>query len=348
MSFYIHPSVRVLLAFLTRSPVHITVHREHSLGSSERVAEARAAPITGPNEKNLVIKISPDGASYACTVKCEGVELEILFNPASDDLVFANSGKTTVFTGPISNDRDTIEVFLRRVAPRTPLVLEPGWHSIRDKQRKYLGSLRIQRLDRWRITTAVSLASTVPQLPHTFSVANALLELRDGQAVVKDGQYLKRLLTLSDSSRSSVFLAEHAEFPRRAVVVKVLRQPQPTRDLVSTLRRWLDEMRAYRLLSEAAGPGCAPSLASFNTAEWYFSGSPRDVLLVVTGVASALAFVHSHRLAHNDVRPCNILYDTKFGAVLCDFSLASPIKPQSGRLRSEGAPWYLPPEFRIN
>lgn len=68
----------------------------------------------------------------------------------------------------------------------------------------------------------------------------------------------------------------------------------------------------------------------------------------MTGVASALAFVHSHGFIHSDIRPCNILYDIKFRAVLCDFSLTLPRKPRPPRLRSEGAPWYLPPEFLIS
>lgn len=95
---------------------------------------------------------------------------------------------------------------------------------------------------------------------------------------------------------------------------------------------------------------CAPSLASHKTASGRFDLPVHHALAALAGAAAGLAFIHECDLVHNDIRPCNILYDVHFGAVLCDFSLCADKTPSKYELipcydTSDGAPWYLAPEF---
>ena len=58
-------------------------------------------------------------------------------------------------------------------------------------------------------------------------------------------------------------------------------------------------------------------------------------------MASALAYLKTKNILHNDIKPANILYDRDRGPILVDFGLATDnISTHSG-----GSPWYLPPEF---
>ncbi len=87
----------------------------------------------------------------------------------------------------------------------------------------------------------------------------------------------------------------------------------------------------------------AKSLASFRDTSGRFNGTVSDAHKVLSDMASALAFIHDHKVVHNDVKMYNIMYNPERGAVLIDFGLSLPY----GRTPSTscGTPWYLPPEF---
>ncbi|PNP52902.1 hypothetical protein THARTR1_06743 [Trichoderma harzianum] len=61
-------------------------------------------------------------------------------------------------------------------------------------------------------------------------------------------------------------------------------------------------------------------------------------------MSSALSYLSSHGMVHNDIKPANIAYSPQRGAVLFDFGVACSID-ESAR---GGTPWYLPPEFIRN
>lgn len=67
---------------------------------------------------------------------------------------------------------------------------------------------------------------------------------------------------------------------------------------------------------------------------------------IIRQVASGLDSVHAHGLLHRDVKPSNIVVESKTGrAVLIDFGLARPKERQSRRWSSiSGTPWYMAPE----
>ena len=52
-----------------------------------------------------------------------------------------------------------------------------------------------------------------------------------------------------------------------------------------------------------------------------FLGTPADARRVLDDMASTLAFMHENGVAHNDIKPGNILFTPAHGAVLIDFGL---------------------------
>ncbi|KAL8407613.1 hypothetical protein RB594_006439 [Gaeumannomyces avenae] len=72
-----------------------------------------------------------------------------------------------------------------------------------------------------------------------------------------------------------------------------------------------------------------------------------DAARVLYDISSALGYIHSQGIVHNDIKPGNILYSPPNrhdrGAVLIDFGLAS--ETNGKHLNTGGTPWYVPPEF---
>jgi serine/threonine protein kinase len=63
-------------------------------------------------------------------------------------------------------------------------------------------------------------------------------------------------------------------------------------------------------------------------------------------MSSALAYLATQGIVHKDVKPGNISYSYRRGAVLLDFGIASY---SSTSTKDEGGtPWYIPPEYLIN
>lgn len=145
--------------------------------------------------------------------------------------------------------------------PKEEVALPMGGYAIRDTRTlKLVAEFRILPLQRWAI---VNLAwdAWSPDLdprmfgPSYYSVRNPLLELTDGQAVRTSIQYVRRLASLSETPRSSVFLARHSNFPGRPIVVKVQRQSRgPISGLTTASLRWRCETEAYNILSKKMGP----------------------------------------------------------------------------------------------
>lgn len=70
--------------------------------------------------------------------------------------------------------------------------------------------------------------------------------------------------------------------------------------------------------------------------------APKDARAILGDVASALAYLDSCGIVHNDIKPANIAYSPERGAVLLDFGLAttSDAPPTLG-----GTPWYIAPDL---
>ncbi|KAG5999969.1 hypothetical protein E4U43_001751 [Claviceps pusilla] len=76
-----------------------------------------------------------------------------------------------------------------------------------------------------------------------------------------------------------------------------------------------------------------------------FTGTTDDAIRVLGDMASALDYLATQNILHNDIKPANILYDGARGAILIDFELASFMneEPCTG-----GTAWYVPPESRCS
>lgn len=68
---------------------------------------------------------------------------------------------------------------------------------------------------------------------------------------------------------------------------------------------------------------------------------PSDASKILRTVSSALKYLESEGIVHNDIKPSNIAYTPGRGAVLFDFGIAS----LSNEVRFGGSPWYIPPEL---
>ncbi|KAF3340808.1 receptor-like protein kinase [Carex littledalei] len=92
---------------------------------------------------------------------------------------------------------------------------------------------------------------------------------------------------------------------------------------------------------------------------WIFKGEEKRVHLtwmhryrIASDVAKALAYFHHechHRILHLDIKPANILLDSRFRALISDFGISKSIgKDESSVMtRARGTVGYLPPEMLV-
>eukprot|EP01052_Picozoa_sp_SAG31_P010214 SAG31_NODE_552_length_14204_cov_14.295356_8_plen_484_part_00 len=67
-------------------------------------------------------------------------------------------------------------------------------------------------------------------------------------------------------------------------------------------------------------------------------------LHIAHGVANGLAFLHSHSVAHRDLKGSNVLYDRQLNVRLCDFAFSKFKQQQSGMASQVGTPAWMAPE----
>ena len=65
-----------------------------------------------------------------------------------------------------------------------------------------------------------------------------------------------------------------------------------------------------------------------------------EAVEIFEAIASALAYLYDLKLAHNDIKPKNIIYSKISGAKLIDFGLCEHF----GVIASGGTTGYIPPE----
>ncbi|KAL9948376.1 hypothetical protein D7B24_002555 [Verticillium nonalfalfae] len=190
----------------------------------------------------------------------------------------------------------------------------------------------------------------------------------DAYTVTKHGQ-------IASTSLSSVYTATHSNVPDGIVTVKVLKtlpnnsaaalqqKPQEAeRNVIRQADMWLreyqsqDDLRHDSIVRLYGGDARFLSLYMEHVdardlsarGVWRcprsdnFIGDRTDATRILRDVASALHYLHSRRLVHNDIKPANILYSPARGAVLCDFGLSTMA---GGPATNGGTPFYVPPEF---
>lgn len=69
--------------------------------------------------------------------------------------------------------------------------------------------------------------------------------------------------------------------------------------------------------------------------------SEGDISRILLDVSSALVYLKTIPIVHNDIKPRNITYHPRRGAVLIDFGLAT----SASEWNAGGTSWYLPPDL---
>lgn len=92
----------------------------------------------------------------------------------------------------------------------------------------------------------------------------------------------------------------------------------------------------------------APALSRYRGDDDFCTLSQDAARHVLRNISAALAYVHEHAIAHNDVKPGNILYSRARGAVLCDFGGATQEISGLSECSTVGTPYYLPAEYLID
>ncbi|WQF77023.1 Putative serine/threonine-protein kinase, active [Colletotrichum destructivum] len=178
--------------------------------------------------------------------------------------------------------------------------------------------------------------------------------------------------TIMLMKNSLVFKAEHSRVPGVAVV-KVLRTPsypvssgmpdESAPKIVHSSEMWLKEVKNHSKLSQHTaivslyGADArflslymehvdAPNLASYRLHCGNCTLGVDEAKRILADMSSAISYVHSQSIVHNDIKPANILFNCTRGAVLIDFGLSSGLKDST--VYVGGSPWYVPLEYAIN
>lgn len=174
------------------------------------------------------------------------------------------------------------------------------------------------------------------------------------------GNYLARE-PLARGGFGQVYRGEHRYLSQRIVAIKVMRdaplQTQEERDAF---------LREASLLELLKHPSILPILdvgiqenVPYLVTEYAPAGSLRQRLHALRGqrlpldealhilhqIAAALHFAHGHQVIHRDLKPDNILFNTRGETLLADFGIATVIGTASYRqTRVIGTPAYMAPE----
>ncbi|RXG42547.1 hypothetical protein VDGE_30211 [Verticillium dahliae] len=216
----------------------------------------------------------------------------------------------------------------RREGHETEIVLAPATAS-RSLEGTASSLLDLDNNEMAAVWTAESIntATNRSSLPEgsgkTLSTSNA-------------GAYkVTRLKLITDRSSATVFIGRHSELPDD-IVAKVIRYqgkktPKDLRNIVS-LKAF--DGRLFAIYIERLPHSLQRGLSS--------PFKPSDAQAILRHMSSALAYLETARITHNDIKPANIAYSPARGAVLLDFGLALS---SDENILPGGTPWYIPPEF---
>ncbi|KAL2755614.1 hypothetical protein ACRALDRAFT_1076843 [Sodiomyces alcalophilus JCM 7366] len=219
-------------------------------------------------------------------------------------------------------------------------------------------------------TREVAEKSAVPGIHHPLERlepgATAKIISRHG------GYSLTHCETIMLMKNSLVFKAMHSNIPGVAVV-KVLRTPsypvesgmpdESATKIVRTSEMWLKEFRNHSKLSQHEAVVRlydadarflslymehveAPNLASYRLHGGNCTLGVEEAEQILADMTNAIAYVHGQGIAHNDIKPANILFKRSRGAVLIDFGLSSELRDST--VHVGGSPWYIPPEYAFD
>ncbi|RFU81623.1 serine threonine kinase [Trichoderma arundinaceum] len=206
--------------------------------------------------------------------------------------------------------------------------------------------------------------------------ANPILELVDGElAVIRTPQVdkatsqanhtareqpsyqLQRINHVGVTRSTCVFTCQRFEIPK-VVVAKVLRyNGKSAHNLRNFAALWkreksiLEKLDHTNIVSLIAFDGRMLALYLESLPPNLFTGiksqfQPSDAFKILHDTSSALAYLATQHIVHNDIKPLNITYSSARGAVILDFGMAVS-DTASYYQTGGGTPWYIPPDLVI-
>ncbi|KAK4081681.1 uncharacterized protein Triagg1_2422 [Trichoderma aggressivum f. europaeum] len=163
---------------------------------------------------------------------------------------------------------------------------------------------------------------------------------------------LRRVKQIAVTKSAVVFACKHSAVSE-PVVAKVLRcnKDSPS-DLRNSALLWkreketLEKLKHRNVIALRAFDGrmfamylepLPPSLYRGQVATMPIS----DISRTLYDISSALVYLKTVPMVHNDIKPRNITYSPRRGAILIDFGSATP----TNEWNAGGTPWYLPPDL---
>ena len=203
--------------------------------------------------------------------------------------------------------------------------------------------------------TAIGGPQLTRALAATRTSADAFVPPAIAQGLVLAGRYQVER-RLGQGGMGAVYRVRDAIHPDRPTALKILGAARPDRE---ALRRFRAE---FGLLAQLTHPNLTP-VYDFDTQDdtglCFFTmehvdgvdlesaiggAGWRDVLEPIVAVCRALAFIHSRRIIHFDVKPSNIMVTADGTAKLLDFGIAELVQAVGG-LDLCGTPGFIAPEL---
>ncbi|OTA05955.1 hypothetical protein A9Z42_0066720 [Trichoderma parareesei] len=216
----------------------------------------------------------------------------------------------------------------------------------------------------------LSVSDNRQLLPAPRQIVNAdvvsLLDLADGETALVQapevnltdamGRYrLKRIQEISDKRAAGVFSCQRSGVSEILVAKVVCCQKHQTMSgLVRVIEMWMQEKTMlegleHRNIVSLKGVDarflaiyleCLPS--SLQKGFQSSSMKPSEAKRILCNVSSALAYLSRREIVHHDIKPANITYSAKRGAVLIDFGMAASVTDSR---TMGGTPHFVPPEY---
>ncbi|KAJ5170295.1 uncharacterized protein N7500_003078 [Penicillium coprophilum] len=374
------PTARILL--YPRIP-ELQVSSYGGTGGYDKWVDVEMGDSSEETESVKVLVVAPSAKQLGCTVTYEDVIFHLYFDPAQDRLILLNDCSHAIIGRRL--DEDSVEVqpsqsaafytgcWAIYIEDRTVIEFEllprTEWMIFaRLATKRPAPTSSPPPSKRAKLRESTYRISEPSRSLQAVSAGNVLVNLAQGDTMYigagGKGYRLTRHEAIAEQPNSSVWQADHSDIPGKRIVVKVIKSISTNENhTIQALESWARESEIHSSLgshsailsmlgSDARFQSIytehidAQSLVCFRQpGNDSFTGSTSDAQRILGDMASALDFLHSSKIVHNDIKPANILYSPARGGVLIDFGRSFT----AGRpTATGGSPWYLAPEFMFN
>ncbi|KAL7949986.1 putative serine/threonine protein kinase [Trichoderma barbatum] len=287
------------------------------------------------------------------------LQCQIIYDPGSDACLFVNASKAGVQISRCSSPYMSYVV-----GNNQGRLIQPATKRQRLENNMAAEIMGSQSTNSLTVESGPTDVDAASSREIVNKAAVLLLDLTDRETAfikaphdVDSGTYqLQRIKQLGSTGSTSVFSCQHSEIPRRRVVAKVLRYAGSSPFALSSFARLWETEKSMLVKIEHASIRNIVALEAFDGHMFaiylellppslyrghYSSFKQQEAHTILLNMSSALAYLATQEIVHNDIKPANIAYNPQRGAVLFDFGMASCVDKRPGG----GTPWYLPPEL---